>query len=164
MNRLLIPETLKRKAVAHLFQDGSEHFLFFLCTLTEENDGAAFNADDVVLVDDQNLTTSGFSLEIQLPELIRIMNIANGSGKTLVEGHNHPRGFNSFSFTDLRGFSEFVPYVLDTIRQPYGATVWDEDSVIGVCWKKDASKPEKMIVTPTEGTNTKSGKKQRRRK
>jgi hypothetical protein len=146
MNRLIVPETLAVKAKVYLFQDDGEHFIFFLCSVIEGKDGMAFSADEIIIVDDKNLVMSGFSLEIQLPELIRVMNMANDAGKVLVEAHNHPRGFSSFSYTDLRGYSEFVPYVLDTLRRPYGATVWDGDAVIGLCWKKDASKPEEMMV------------------
>jgi hypothetical protein len=164
MNRLIVPEPLAVKAKAHLFQDDSEHFAFFLCTLTEDREELTFNADEIILVDDENLAISGFSLEMQLPELIRIMNTANDAGRALVEAHNHPRGFNCFSYTDLKGFDEFVPYVLDTLRRPYGATVWDDGDIIGVCWKKDVSKPEKMAVVQLPLTGRKAGEKRKRGK
>ena len=148
MNKLIIPRSLSATARAHLFSDYGEHFLFFLCTISEESENLTFHAKDVVLINDNDLVVSeDFEIEISLSVLIEVMNRANKEGLALVEGHNHLSSFwRGFSYTDRKGFSEFVPYVLSTLGRPYGATVWDKRGVAAICWKTDPAKPTKMEV------------------
>jgi hypothetical protein len=145
MNRLIISRELSEQARSHLFRQGGERFLFFLCSISNASDGLAFRAREVLPVDDEDLSLVRLSLEIKLQKLIEIMNRANTSGMALVEAHSHPRGFDSFSLTDLNGFGEFVPYVLDALKRPYGATVWDGRKVLGACWR-EAGRMENMVV------------------
>jgi len=150
MNRIIIPNFLTEKAKAHLFQGYGEHFLFFLCFI-EDKDGLIFNAQDVILIEDKDLAQSeDLALEIQLPVLIGIMNKANRDGLALVEAHNHSSRYRiGFSSTDIRGFAEFVPYVLGTLGRPYGATVWHPKGVVAVCWTTKSTRAVKMEVRIT---------------
>jgi hypothetical protein len=156
----MIPEEIYEKAIGHLFQDGNEHFLFFLCSTIGEGDDFVFNVDAVEIVDDRDTCLSSyFALEIKLPRLIEVMNLANRNGLALVEAHNHPDYFGGgFSVTDENGFNEFVPYVQDVLKKPYGATVWDrKGGFCGVFWPLGSSKHLTIdkfeVIEPSNRTN-----------
>jgi hypothetical protein len=157
MNRLTVPDALARVARAHLFSDGGEHFVFFLCTVETSSDSVAFVAKDVLLIGDGDLEPAGYSLSIRLDVLLDVMNRAAREGAALVEGHSHPRGFGRFSYTDLEGFKEFVPYVIDVLKKPYGATIWDGRTVVGACWRR----PEWQEAMAVEAGPEKSPKAKR---
>lgn len=148
MNRLVIPRTLSDKARAHLFKDYGEHFLFFLCETSQNVKETCFQAKDIILIDDGDLCVSDdFGMEIRLQVLIDVMNRANREGFALVEGHNHSIGYGvGFSYTDRKGFSEFVPYVLSTLGKPYGATVWNGREIAALFWIHGQIGPSKMDV------------------
>lgn len=167
MNRILIPNVYFQMGKEHLFKGFGEHFLFFLCNINMTDSGVDFLVEDIELIREQDTKVIGhFSVEITLTRLIEVMNKANLSGLALIEAHNHPRKFgNKFSHTDEVGFSEFVPYILEVLQRPYGATVWESDEVIHAkYWDCAMSKHfpiHSIEVTGTQGqtlSNIISGK------
>lgn len=141
MNKIVIPGQIHDKTYSHLFQDCGEHFVFFLCSIVENGNDVTFLVKDVELIQDEDVSLNGFSLEVKTSCLIRVMNEANRRDLALIEGHNHPPVFgHGFSYTDELGFSEFVPYVLDVLGRPYGATAWDGISVAAQYWKPGSKK------------------------
>jgi molybdopterin/thiamine biosynthesis adenylyltransferase len=114
----------------HLFGAPGEHFAFFLAKFTDTNKGPVFIVQDTLLIDDREVEITRSGWVLSNTAITRVINLAVKTGCALVEAHNHGGVMPRFSGTDRAGFREFVPYVLDSLRdRPYGATVWGDDSV-----------------------------------
>jgi molybdopterin/thiamine biosynthesis adenylyltransferase len=143
MNNIKIPQQVWDIAKSHLFGSPGEHFAFFLTEHVKSADGSiTLIIRDVQTIADTDVEDEGFAARLKLPALLNVINRANRENCVLVEIHNHNGGWDaSFSSTDVHGFSEFVPYVLDSLpRRPYAALVLTpEDSVDGVIFSKDST-------------------------
>ena len=150
MTKLVIPEGIYQQAYSHLLQDDSEHLAFLLCNIGWAQGKPIFLARDMILVKDTDLSGPlRFSLDLRLEPLLAVMNKAIRGKMALVEAHSHPfSDYPAFSPSDKRGFREFVPYIIDSIKgKPYGATIWGKQGVAGVCWSTWPQKEQELRVT-----------------
>ncbi|MGH9921780.1 MAG: HesA/MoeB/ThiF family protein [Nitrososphaerales archaeon] len=155
------------KAFSHLIEKDGEHFAFFLAEACTISKGTVLLVKDVILIDDDEMETEGFAAKIKLDPLLRVTNTANSKKSVLVEIHNHTDfgGIVNFSGTDLKGFEEFVPYVLDVLpNRPYGALVVTEKaSIEGLIWNHEGKMAPisyvKLIGNNLRKLITTSGKK-----
>lgn len=113
----------------------------------------------------QPLSSSDFEaqfedyLELADHARARIIKRAHDLGSSLVEFHSHPHSKSaSFSFSDRRGFEEFVPHIWWRLkRKPYMAVVVSQNSFDALVWLKDPLKPQllnginlgKRLLRPT---------------
>lgn len=115
---------------SHLFSKPGEHFAFFLARWTHSQDRPVFLVKEVLLIDDRQVEITRSGWVLSTAAVTRVINAAVKSGCALIEAHNHGGVLPRFSGTDRAGFLEFVPYVLDSLRdRPYGATVWGDETV-----------------------------------
>lgn len=145
MNKIIIPELLWKKGSAFLYTEGYSRFLFFLCGINKTEKNVTFLVKDLICIKDEDVELSDdFSLQINLNALLQVTNQARKENLTIIEAHSHPfsKYDVTFSFTDLEGFEEFVPFILDDLKHPYGATVWGKESVDGILWKDSIKKSE----------------------
>jgi len=145
MNKIVILKSIWEKVKIYLQNDRYGNFVFFFCRLNKNNKGLDFLVNDFSRVKDEDVEiSSDYFTQINLNALLEVVNRANKEGMALVEAHNHPFSEDhvSFSYADLEGFSEFVPYILDSLKKPYGATVWSKKSFDGRVWKKSYSNDE----------------------
>jgi len=150
MGKLVIPERIHQQAYSHLLQDDSEHLAFLLCNIGWTQGKPIFLARDIILVKDIDLSGPlHFSLELKLEPLLGVINKAIRGKMALVEAHSHPfSDYPAFSPSDHKGFQEFVPYIIDSIKGiPYATTVWGKQGVVGVCWSTWPQKEQDLRVT-----------------
>jgi molybdopterin/thiamine biosynthesis adenylyltransferase len=123
-----------------LFGDAREHFAFFLAETCTVSKSTIFLVKDVILIRDEEMENELFAAKIKLDPLLNVTNTANSKKLALVEIHNHADyGDVGFSRTDLKGFEEFVPYVLNVLpKRPYGALVTTESQAVeGLMWNTE---------------------------
>jgi molybdopterin/thiamine biosynthesis adenylyltransferase len=150
MGKLVIPEKIYRQVYGHLLRDNSEHLAFLLCNIGCAQGKPVFLARDMILVEDTDLSgPHRFSLDLKLEPLLAVINRAIKGRMALVEAHSHPfSDYPAFSLSDRRGFREFVPYTIDSIKgKPYGATVWGKQGIAGICWSAWPQKEQELRVT-----------------
>jgi len=150
MGKLVIPERIYHQAYSHLFKKNSEHLAFLLCNTGWSLGNPIFIARDIIRVKDTDLSgPSYFSLDFRLEPLLAVINRAVKGRMALVEAHSHPfSDYSLFSPSDKKGFREFVPYIIDSIKgKPYGATIWGKRGITGVCWSTWPQREEELRVT-----------------
>jgi molybdopterin/thiamine biosynthesis adenylyltransferase len=150
MGKLVIPERIHQQAYSHLLQDDSEHLAFLLCNIGWAQGKPVFLARDMILMKDTDLSAPlQFSLDLKLEPLLAVINKAVRGRMALVEAHSHPfSDYPTFSPSDKKGFREFVPYIIDSIKgKPYGATIWGKQGIGGVCWSSWPQKEQELRVT-----------------
>jgi len=150
MAKLVIPERIYQQAHNHLLNDESERLAFLLCNIGWAQGHPIFLATDIFPMKDTDLAgPSRFGLDLRLEPLLTVINRAIKDEMALVEAHSHPfSDYPAFSPSDKRGFREFVPYIIDSIKgKPYGATIWGKQGVAGVCWSTWPQKEQELQVT-----------------
>lgn len=141
----------------HLHKDDCrEHLAFLPVGIRDHGDQLDLLALDVWPVPDDQLVGGADAMHVEpSPDaLISVVNRAVRLGVGLVEAHNHPLCAEPvrFSRMDERGFDEIVPYMLESLRQPfYGAIVLgSETNVEGTVW---ANRPnQRRAITRWEAT------------
>ena len=144
MNKVIVTREIWEKTSNHLLQDDNEHLAFFLTNTTKTNNGITFLIRDVILVPDQDFSPQKLHMELSLDQILNVINTAKKKKMSLIEIHSHPFTTyqTSFSLTDLDGFKEFVPYILDSLPgKPYGALVLGQKSIDGMYWESKIAKP-----------------------
>lgn len=132
MATIRFPEDVWKKSQDWLLGRGGEHFAFFLAKWTYSCGEPVFWVRDVMLIPDTQTSNERDGVSLSLGQILGVINAAIKSGDCLIEAHNHGGESPRFSFTDRRGFQEFVPYVQESLPgRPYGATVWGDTSVYG---------------------------------
>ena len=160
MNKVIVTREIWEKTSNHLLQDDNEHLAFFLANTTKTNSGITFLIRDVILVPDQDFSPQKLHMELSLDQILNVINTAKKKKMSLIEIHSHPFTTyrTSFSLTDLDGFKEFVPYVLDSLPgKPYGALVLGQKSIDGMYWESKIAKSinkieiidENLTILPT---------------
>jgi len=130
MSTLCISHEHWKRTHEHLYRSPGEHFAFFLAKFTQSMQRPVFIVDDVLLIEDREVEIIRSGWVLSNSAVTRVINAAAKSGCALIEVHNHGGALPRFSGTDRFGFREFVPYVLDSLRdRPYGATVWGDETV-----------------------------------
>ena len=133
MNSVKITEHVMDQVTHHLFDNWGEHFAFLLAeSVNNENGDTTMLVTDVLLIDDKDIDYEDFSAKLRVPALLNVINTANRLKVSLIEVHNHGGGWEAgFSKTDLNGFKEFVPYVLESLpNRPYAALVLTPDGSV----------------------------------
>lgn len=147
MNKIVIPQSIWERAKVYLQNDQCGNFLFFFCGINENKKSVTFLVKDFTRVQEKDIAISDdYSTQIELNALLDIVNRAHKENMAIVEAHNHPlsREHVTFSYTDHEGYKEFVPYILDYLKKPYGATVWSRKSVDGMTWTQSFTNCEKI--------------------
>jgi len=137
LNKIVIPKSIWERAKVYLQNDNCESFLFFFCGINKTLKSVTFLVRDFIRVQEKDIAISDdYSTQVELKALLDITNRAHQENAAIVEAHNHPfsREHVTFSYTDHEGYKEFVPYILDYLKKPYGATVWSRESVDGMMW------------------------------
>ena len=135
MNKVIITKEIWEKTRNHLLQDDNEHLAFLLANTTKTSNGITFLIKDVIIIPDQKFTPQNFHMELSLDQILSVTNTAKKKKMSLIEIHSHPFTTyqTTFSLTDLNGFKEFVPYILDSLPgKSYGALVLGQKSVDGM--------------------------------
>lgn len=159
----------------HLLRnDGREHLALMPAGIRRGADGLELLAFDAWAIADERLVggAESWHLEPSPEALLEIVNRAIRTGVGLIEVHNHPfcKTAVEFSLADEHGFTEIVPYMLDSLHVPaYGALVMGAaDNVDGVAWdgglnrrsliqRLEIVRPNRTVLTTTSGREA-SGK------
>jgi molybdopterin/thiamine biosynthesis adenylyltransferase len=160
MNKVIVTRKIWDKTSSHLLQNDDEHLAFLLANTAKTNSGITFLIQDFLLISDQKFTPEKLHMELSLDQILNVINTAKKKNMSLIEIHSHPFSTHqtTFSFTDLDGFKEFVPYVLDSLpEKPYGALVLGQKSIDGMYWESKIAKPinkleivdEDLTILPT---------------
>lgn len=100
------------------------------------------------------LEHTGYHLELTDETRAMVIKRAHDLGASIVELHSHsgPRPA-AFSFTDRRGFREFVPHVWWRLKgKPYFAVVLTQTSFDGLAWMVDPRAPQYLDGVVVGGT------------
>ena len=169
MSKIIINKKIWEKTRNHLLQDDNEHLAFLLFKSSKTKNGISFLVKDVILIPDEDFSPKMLSMELSLEEILHVVNTARKKNMGLIEIHSHPFSAyqTKFSLTDLDGFKEFVPYVLDSLpEKPYGALVLGKKSIDGMYWESKLAKyidkiqiiGENLIVYPTTSSTQNTSK------
>lgn len=151
---LELPEEIYQKIQAHLLpkEDFREQGAFVFANLTDSGNNIIFK-----FADWQPLSSLDFVCQdndyLELSDHTRasIIKKAHDIGSSLVELHSHPFSKSAmFSFSDCRGFEEFVPHVWWRLQgKPYLAVVVAQKSFDSLVWLDNPLKPQKLdgIIT-----------------
>jgi len=156
VNKIVIPKSIWERAKVYLQNDNCESFLFFFCGINKTLKSVTFLVRDFIRVQEKDIAISDdYSTQVELKALLDITNRAHQENVAIVEAHNHPfsREHVTFSYTDHEGYKEFVPYILDYLKKPYGATVWSRKSVDGMMWTQSFTDCEKIHEIRILGRN-----------
>lgn len=130
MATIRIPSELWARTYAHLYTQPGEHFAFYLATWTMSQGEPVFVVKDALLIPDTMVEISRTGWGLSTESLTGAINTAIRTSCALIEIHNHGGTMPRFSRMDRRGFRDFVPYVLDSLRgRPYAATVWGDSTM-----------------------------------
>lgn len=130
MATIRIPSEIWAKTYAHLYTQPGEHFAFYLATWTMSQGKPVYVVKEVFLIPDTMVEVTSTGWVLSTESLTAAINAAIRTGCALIEVHNHGGAMPRFSRTDRIGFSDFVPYVLDSLRgRPYAATVWGDSTI-----------------------------------
>jgi molybdopterin/thiamine biosynthesis adenylyltransferase len=117
---------------SHMNSGPGEHFAFLLARLCVAPSGPVLIADDVLIVNDDQVTHTLTGWVMSTAALVSAVNRAHGCRKCLVEVHNHGGDRPRFSRCDRAGFEETVPYMLESLPgRPYAALVTGDTEVYG---------------------------------
>jgi hypothetical protein len=119
----------------HLFTGDSEHVAFGYATWEERD--AALRIGSVELMPPSSYAfQSDYHIELNHDAHAQIIKTAFDKEACLVEFHSHRSARPArFSFSDLKGFEEFVPHVRWRLaRRPYAAIVCHETTYDGLIW------------------------------
>ncbi|MDH5266496.1 MAG: ThiF family adenylyltransferase [Candidatus Bathyarchaeota archaeon] len=156
MNKIVIPKSIWERAKVYLQNDNCESFLFFFCGINKTLKSVTFLVRDFIRVQEKDIAVSDdYSTQVELNALLDITNRAHQENVAIVEAHNHPfsREHVTFSYTDHEGYKEFVPYILDYLKKPYGATVWSSESADGMMWTQSFTGCEEIHQIRILGKN-----------
>ena|SRR3990172_6547134 len=146
---LELPEEIHRDIQAHLLpnKDLREQGAFVFANRADSDDDIIFK-----FADWRPLSSSDFICQdddyLELSDCARatIIKKAHDLGSSLVEFHSHPFSKSAmFSFSDCRGFEEFVPHVWWRLKgKAYLAVVVGQKSFDSLVWLDNPRKPRKL--------------------
>ena len=134
---------------SHVLQSMQENAAFLFVEPRHKANGLHLKAMDLHCVPPKGLTeeSGNYFLELTDEERSRVIVEATRRDAALVEVHSHPfteRGA-TFSYSDLRGFEEFVPHVWWRLRgKPYAAIVFSQRDCDALAWTRGPEEMEKL--------------------
>ena len=138
--------------------DGNEHLAFVLVQFEMAGKNVLLLEKEVIIVKDEELESNGeYGLDLKLPSLIKIMNLATQSNSILVEIHSHPFSFHGvdFSSLDKDGQKSMMNYLKDAVSaKTYTALVVGPDSVKGHLLFSNEKKPRIIDQIRIVGLNS----------
>ncbi len=134
-----LPEGAFEALCEHLLpRDGvCEEAAFLFARPTRKADVITLSVVESMLIPPEGFASrSRFYLELTDESRAAIFKRAHDLGAALVECHSHPGQREAcFSWSDLRGFDDFVPHARWRLAgRPYAAVVFAVDSVDAVGW------------------------------
>lgn len=146
---LELPEEIHRDIQAHLLpkKDLREQGAFVFANLTNISDDIIFKFADWQLLSSSDFYCQDDDyLELSDHARANIIKKAHDIGSSLVEFHSHPFSKSAmFSFSDCKGFEEFVPHVWWRLKgKPYLAVVVAQKSFDSLVWLDNPLKPRKL--------------------
>ena len=122
----------------------------FLFTRTETTDGStALSVIGLETIPPGGFTSqSRFHLELTDAARAGVIKRAHDLEAGLIECHSHPgQRRASFSWSDLRGFDDFVPHVRWRLGgRPYAAIVFATDSIDALVWRGASGEREPIAL------------------
>lgn len=122
----------------HLFTSKKEQGCFLFVTSDMDTSLILLNVKDVHLIGASGWSyQSGFHLELDEQEKVKVMLEARKYNCDLVECHSHCfSGLATFSPSDVHGLDEFVQYIWWKLPgKIYGAIVFTKSDVWGQIWR-----------------------------
>lgn len=148
MSVIRLSEQTYKRVRDHLSRAPGEHFGFLLAKPAVGTGGPIFLVERFHAIPDTEVTFTDSGWEVGTAALLEAINAGVLQDYALIEVHNHPGGWSTFSSIDRSGFNEFVPYVLDSLPgRPYGATVWTDDGVYGEYFLQDGTTGSVRSIT-----------------
>jgi molybdopterin/thiamine biosynthesis adenylyltransferase len=150
MATIRLPGQIWEKARNHLLGEPGEHFAFFLANWTFSVGEPVFLIQDVILIPDEKLLLGCDGYSLDLETILLVINTAVKGNFCIIEAHNHGGEDPGFSDLDREELQDFVPYVLDSLRErPYAATVWGDTTVFGMYFLPDGKSGKIGSITVT---------------
>lgn len=149
-----MPDRLLFEVKRHLFGSHSncEEAGFLLANMSQNTKGVILECLSwLPIPPDGYVHRSAYYLEMRSETQAKIIKSAHDARAALIEVHSHPTQERAcFSWSDLRGFDEFVSHVLWRLpRRPYAAIVMTQESFDGLYWD-DPSIPLQVGSISTE--------------
>ena len=151
---------------SHVLQSMAENAAFLFVEPRHKTNGWHLKVMDVHCVPPKGLTeeSGNYYLELTDEERSRVIVEATRRDTALVEVHSHPftNMGATFSYSDLRGFEEFVPHVWWRLRgKPYAAVVFSQRDCDALAWTRGPDEMEQLdkilvgdkeLIIPTGNT------------
>lgn len=138
--------------------DGNEHLAFILVEFERTGKNIFLLEKEVIIVEDDELQNNGeYGLELKLPSLIKIMNLATRTNSILVEIHSHPFSYHGvdFSSMDNSGQKNMMTYLKEAVAaKVYAALVAGSESVKGHLLFSNQQKPQTIDRIRIVGPNS----------
>jgi len=157
MVEIIVKESDWNQVKNHLLKDSCEHLAFLQTKTYTVDDDLVYLVQGVTLVSDKDFRPEGWSMQLSLEGILEITNSVRKKKMGLIEAHSHPLSSDDvgFSITDVEGFKEFVPYVLESLHnKPYAALVLGKNSVDGLSWKSNHGERVDKITIPGNNLTT----------
>jgi proteasome lid subunit RPN8/RPN11 len=142
MTTLTLPATIYGELLEHLEQGPDEQVAFLYGDA--DNEGADLSTSDLYRVPPEGFVGQS-SYHLALTDDVRgeVISRAWEKGGALIEAHSHPGAREAeFSWTDLRGFDEWVPHVRWRLRgATYIALVFAESDFDALVWAGEHNDP-----------------------
>ncbi len=152
---LNIPHSVHKDLKKHLLpkHQADEEAAFLFAEVKEKDGALQFNFQDwyVVRPDDYE-SRSPYHFELKQEIQAKIIKQAHELNACIIEFHSHiDQDYIRFSYTDWKGFAEFVPHVLWRLEgKPYVAVVVTNNDVDALVWVDSPQKPPELTVIKTE--------------
>ena len=151
---LSINQATYREISAALRSDREESAGFLFASRREEGDAMVFEGLEWFPVPaDGFLSVSEYHFVLTDDVRAKVIKRAHDLGSSLVEFHSHTgEEPAAFSWSDHRGFEEFVPHVRWRLRgRPYLAVVVTRSEFDGLAWVSESTQPRRLDGLVVDG-------------
>lgn len=148
---LIIESDNYRQLMDHLARDNRalEEAAFLFCGFNNDgNDAKLLPVEMLLLSPEAFVKQFDFHLELRDDVRASLIKRAHDLKCCLVEIHSHTEQLEAeFSWSDLRGFEEFVPHVRWRLKgRPYVAVVYAKDSFDALVWQDQTNTPDPLAA------------------